>query len=343
MKIGAPAGCFVFFWSFLTLIFDAVISVGAVLGLLALTFQPAPGTITRSDILVKHDSDGDTAQPIVEYDYAVAGVPYHGERHSFTTFSGPVPMARMIADQYRAGDPVTVYYWQAAPAWCVLYRGLTPLDQALLLFIAPFNVVMIGGWLGYWAAWRGKAIGRPVLGLKVYEDGARTTVRFDRISPMAAALVAVLASAFPLTFVCAFGMAFTRWMWLPSVSWGVVIVVAACAWLWARQRRTKLIVDPLRGIVEYLPNDSQQAPLFVPIDQIDIAIGRVETANSEGDMSVSYPVTLTYVDEKSREQRAAPLMTCYDEADANRLREWLKTLFGAPANPSITSTMPLHP
>jgi hypothetical protein len=334
MKLGSPAGYFLFFWSLMTLLFDVVISISAALGLLALTFHSTPGKITRSDIVVEHDSEGDSARPVVEYDYAVAGVPYHGERHSFNTFSGPVPMARMIADQYRAGDPVTVYYWRAAPAWCVLYRGLTPLDQMLLLFMTPFNAIMLGGWLACWASWRGKALGRPALGLKVYDDGLQTKMHFYRLSPLAAALVAALASAFLLTFVCAFGMAFTGWMWLPSISWGIVIFTSACAWLWARRRGTMLVLDRLRGSLECRAEPSDQPPLLIPVDQIEIAIGRVETTDSEGDKSVSYPVTLTSSEEKSAERIAVPLMTCYDEADANRLREWLKSLFGEPAIPS---------
>lgn len=90
----------------------------------ALHWPTVPGVVTRSEIKITSDSDGDTYTPAVEYTYAVEGRKYC----SNSLWAGPRisatrKFAETITARYPAGQAVTVTYNPTKPESAVLEPG----------------------------------------------------------------------------------------------------------------------------------------------------------------------------------------------------------------------------
>lgn len=87
-----------------------------------------PGQVVSSSVQrnTHRDTDGDTSytyQPQIEYTYAVGEQTFTGKRISFGSESSSNPRkAEQVADQYKMGTPVTVYYDPAKPQDATLQK-----------------------------------------------------------------------------------------------------------------------------------------------------------------------------------------------------------------------------
>src|SRR5438105_2442035 len=92
------------------------------------------GTITKSKVRAHKGAADDEgheyrSEPLVAYEYQVAGRPYRGTRVSFAERSGGADLMPTLA-RYPIGKSVQVYYNPAKPAQSVLERDLPPLALA---------------------------------------------------------------------------------------------------------------------------------------------------------------------------------------------------------------------
>jgi hypothetical protein len=82
--------------------------------------QPTEATVQSTDVAVKTDDDGDRSyRPVVRYEYTVDGRSYTNDNvfpGGFRRWQGTRAWAERIADQYDAGDRVTVQYRPGQPA-----------------------------------------------------------------------------------------------------------------------------------------------------------------------------------------------------------------------------------
>jgi hypothetical protein len=94
-----PSGCiatclaavWIIWWTFGTLLFDGMLAWGIFWQLTATTYPSVPGVITKSEVLVDHDSDGTRGRPDLEYTYMVGGVEYRGTAYRYPPFNKPTP------------------------------------------------------------------------------------------------------------------------------------------------------------------------------------------------------------------------------------------------------------
>ena len=138
---------FLLFWSTLTLIFDCQTLRGMTEQLRTLSFQEAQGQLLQSSVETHEDSDGgDMYRLQVQYRYQVGGMEYTSHTYRFGNLSSNDKFAHQRSEELASKTNVTVYYNPAIPQQAVLVRGIEGLDLFCLLFMTPFNMVMLAGW-----------------------------------------------------------------------------------------------------------------------------------------------------------------------------------------------------
>ena len=259
------------FWSAITCAFDGVWLWMLATQALTWTYAATEGTVLESRIEQAKDSDGDTTfDAKIAYEYAAGGRKHRGEtiRHLEMRMNGGRQQAQESVQRFPVGKRVTVYFDPDRPAKSVLERDLRGGDFFLPLFMMPFNVIMLGGWYAVFGSWRKR--GKPA-GIQVRDDGLTVTARIYDVTPLAAAVVAVMASSFVLIFVCGFGMLVLPVDWLVPAAWCIVLGSAIIAWSRFRQPTTTFEYDHFSSRVSITKSDGQSHAFKT--DDV-IAVGR---------------------------------------------------------------------
>jgi hypothetical protein len=82
-------------------------------------------------------------EPIITYNYVIAGKIYEGKRIRVTGMGCNKAWARGIAKRYRAGRTVTVYYDPGSPEKAVLERGTEGISY-LVMFTVGAGFLALG-------------------------------------------------------------------------------------------------------------------------------------------------------------------------------------------------------
>ncbi|HUE73064.1 MAG TPA: DUF3592 domain-containing protein [Pirellulaceae bacterium] len=334
------------FWSAITLSFDGVWLWMAATQSLTWTYASTEGTVLESRIERGADSDGDaTYDAKIRYEYDAQGQSHRGDtvRNFSMRMNGGRQEAQRIVKRFPVGKRVTVYYDPARPGQSVLKRGLRGGDFFLPLFMTPFNIIMLGGWYAIVGSWRKNA--RPA-GLRIRDDGLKVAAKLYNVTPLTAAVVAVMISSFVLIFVCGFGMMALPADWLVTGAWCVVLGSALLAWSRFRQPATTLEYDHFSGrvtiaksggqshaftiadIVAVGRDDTPAEPDFVDEDDDeddddDETAGEESLPAEDDEAAVVYRPSITYRDAAGKEQTVA--LANWSSADAvTWLVSWLK-------------------
>jgi hypothetical protein len=330
------------FWSAITLAFDGVWVWMIATQLLTWTYVPAEGTILESRIERGTDSDGDaTYDAKIVYEYVAGGRPQRGEtvRNFSLRMNGGHQQAQQTVRQYPVRKLVTVYHHAGRPGQSVLERGLRGGDFFLPLFMTPFNIIMLGGWYAMVASWRKGA--RPA-GVRVRDDGLKAVARLHNVTPLTAAVAAVMVSSFVLIFVCGFGMLALPIDWLVTGAWCVVLGSGIAAWSLFRQPATTLEYDHFSGRISIAKSDGQ-SHAFTTTDVVAVGLDEAPTepecvdedddedatngeeplpVDEEEEALVLHP-TITYRDASGKEQAVS--LANWSSPDAvTWLVDWLK-------------------
>ncbi len=195
---------FGFFWSALTLGFDAGIGYFAYQNFRSNSFSETIATVTVSRMDDSRDSDGDISyRPHIEYDYQVAGQPHHGTVRRYgemgVSGSGAHRSVQQIVDQYPVGRQVPVYYDPQAPATAVLERGLNGTELFLAMFLTPFNMIMLALWGGVISGGSTQTDDPPEESL-ILETGSGYEIVLPRVSPLVAFGMGLGGGAFLMIF-----------------------------------------------------------------------------------------------------------------------------------------------
>jgi Protein of unknown function (DUF3592) len=315
------------FWSALTLVFDVIISWGALWQLAAQGYPSVPGVVTHSK--VDCGEDGDSYRPDIHYDYTVAGVRYAGVRYRYGQWGSNDNSARRTVDQHPVGKEVAVYYNPADPADAVLAAGLQGTDLLLAMFMTPFNLVMVGGWWGVWNDRRRAGPGEPFAGLPVTRRGGRVCLR----QPDPRLILAAAAGGFVPPILLVIGIAVCAGFdpplpvmlgaWTVVLGVGIVVhrLVAPPAFL------SKLILDDQDGQVKVFRNCRWSPDLVVPVSSVAaVSVATVEDADNQGAVRRVYVTTLAYTDDNGAPQQE-PLEEWTEpelaESLAAGIRDWL--------------------
>ena len=330
----AGVGCllfFVVFWSAITLTFDFLIAKASIHQIHALGYSTAIGTITSSEVEANDDGDGTTYRPVIKYFYVAGDQRYEGDRYRYGQMGTGDRSAHRIVESYPVGRQVEVHYAPHYPADAVLRVGLEGLDLFVMMFMLPFNLIMLGLWLAILGGVRYR-LSRPVAGgAKVIDDGRHLRVR---LSPQKPFLIGVAASggvAFILVFVVGFAFGFNAPMVVMVAAWGLILGGGGIAWLQVHRRLARgdsdLLIDEFRSSLTLPRTFGRQGDVVVPSGRIvAIEVAHEEKPDSDGDTHYRYVPVVVFTDDDGP-QRREKLIEWRDESSAEQLVEWLRERF----------------
>jgi hypothetical protein len=195
-------------------------------------FVATKGVIADSEVTVRDGEEGPVYGVAVRYDYTVDGRRFTGDRYSYGQVSSEA--AHDIVSSLPVDRSVTVYHDPANPADSVLTTGIGGFDLFVALFLTPFNIVLVGGWMMLIGAWRqseGADSGAA------FEGSPRPAAVLSRWRPSAAAGGTVLAFSFLATFVIGFSTGFNPSLGLMVGVWGTLVTSATAVYVWQRLRQ----------------------------------------------------------------------------------------------------------
>jgi len=276
------------------------------------------GSITHSEVTVHHGDDSTTYGVDVKYDYEVDGRAYEGTRYRYGQWKSSDNSAKKIVDSLPVGTEVDVFYNPTDPGDSVLRAGIEGSDLFLTLFLTPFNLVMVGGWVtivmmlfpGLAKRLRSqpRALGR----------GARRRLILQPASRLIPAAAVLGAGAFVSIFLVAFPFGFNPPTVVIKTVWGTILGLATATLLW-RPRITmagkRLIVDEFDGTLAVITRNQRQKQVLVPLR----SISNVKTVPA----GYKYDVQLVYTDDDSKE-RHETLITVDDADRAEDLARWVE-------------------
>lgn len=245
---------FTLFWSGITLGFDGYMAHHSWQQFQTLHYPCVEGKVIRSE-LERHDHQNrnlnDRSAPnahatttytaAITYAYTVGTRALTGDRLRFNKieFSNLADAAGLV-DAHPAGASVTVYYDPAQPEEAVLFPGIEGADFMLVLFLTPFNMLMLGFWYGCAGMLRERRRRAAAAGVSPGGDEAATVGQ----RPPAVAVWWGLGTAGGLGFVStlAVGLSTHSRPSIPLVLTAIVLIYGGglAAYLW---QRTKINFD----------------------------------------------------------------------------------------------------
>jgi Protein of unknown function (DUF3592) len=344
--VGAFLIFFILFWSAITLVFDRQILQSGFQQLGTTSFQETQGRIVNSSVKTHEDHEGaDTYSLEVSYRYEVRGKEYFSNRYRYKAMSTNDGFAHRMSEELYEGVSIPVYFNPARPSEAVLVRGMEGIDLFTILFITPFNMVMLGGW---WAIfiWAYRRYKKPEAGgVKYLEQGRHTVFKLHYKSPLATAMVTIGASTFLGVFAVAFPFGFHPSLVLMGIVWTVILSVTAYftynSWRQNQSGEHDLIIDDSRQTVSFCPMQINlenvtlkdlwkvgqfSARVSVHRSQIqNIFIESKTTTDSDGDSKTNYFATIQW-------QQQAVLMMTTDKEQVEEFVAWLRRRIGVTAH-----------
>jgi hypothetical protein len=243
-------------------------------------------------------------------------------------------LARKTVEEFPAGREVPVHYNPARPEIAVLKTDLAGGDAFGTIFMTPFNLIMITGWIMTARAWRAGKKGQPPAGGKtIIPDPRGGRVCLARVTPLAAAAITAGLSAFVLVFVIAFTFGMESMQGV-ALGWGVIVALTGLVYVKVRSRIASglydLVIDRSGGTVSIPALFGRKQPRTIPI--ADVASVDVAQVTGTGDDSgtTKYHPTLHWrepAEERDTEgtTQSAILAEFFARDRAESLATWLRT------------------
>lgn len=315
------------FWTGITGAFDVFIGYNIWRQTQAKNWPTVAGEVTRSEVESSTDSDGTTYRAEVSFRYEVNGQEHESDTWRFGAWgSSDSSEARDVVKRFPVGRTVDVYYNPDDPASAVLEVGVQGMDLFLLLFMTPFNVVMLGFWyFGLTKLLPARA--SPTIGrARVVESVDRVRVRIPSLPPIAVGGIVAGVTSFILIFIVGFGFGFGPPWPIVIGAWSIVLglaVVAATIQLYRRRSGIIDLVLDTRHRMASLPTSSLfgNGPLVAFECFTRTSIERVVTRNKNS-TSTSYKLWLHYRDDAEAEQAVA-ICNWPERAESEQLAHWL--------------------
>jgi hypothetical protein len=339
---------FTLFWTALVGAFDYMIGLNLSRSIRALNYAETSGTVISSEVTRRSGSKGRTHSRgrthygvAIRYRYEVGGVQREANlyRYSALTSSSDSKWAYSVVQGNPAGAVVKVYYDPARPDHAVLSRGVNGGDLFILLFMTPFNVVMLGLWSIPLGALVRKTRQPVAGGVKWSTNGRVTRVRLPRFSPLISALAGTGGMAFASIFVLAFGFGGNPPLAVAVGTLALAVGVGAGvgSWQWVQQHAGKadLVIDELERTVELPATLGRKQRRTVPWSAISgVTVDTLERRGSKGGTSRVYAVMLQC------QGAGEKLAEWQDEGRAQSLADWLgeRLKSGEPAAPPRKTT-----
>jgi len=332
---------FVSFWTLIVVIFDVVIGHGLYHQLRATQFASTQGRIISSEVLVENGSDGALYRPKVSYEYSVKNVPVRGEAIRYSESSSSDRWAYEFIADHPVGKIVDVHYDPSDNSDAVLIPGIQGSDLFLLMFMTPFNVVMLGGWYFLGSYFLNlivpKRFRRPC---RFSDDGYELRIMVNRTPLLAVIAVCMLGLCFVSIFIVGIGSSFFDGFgsgFHPGFSamvavWTIILSITGLATArYAVRNWTGIndIVVHRFGKKITLPRNSRRKEAHTfPLNEIkEITVDGRTKINSDSDQQVEFLVQLHRTPGKhsksANHRNVERLATFWQEGKAERFANWL--------------------
>jgi hypothetical protein len=319
-RAGACFGCvFMTLWTLVVIPFDVMIGYGWFQQLRTLGFETADGVITRSAVRTEHGGDGLTHALEVAYDYEVDGRRYTGTRYAHGMFSTNTGAWHRVSAELPVGARVPVHHDPADPSDTVLVAGPTGVQLVMLWFLAPFNVIAVGGWCYV------RRTGRPEFDphdrRRVVATPGGWDVRLPGVGRVGVFAIVLGVFGFVGTFVWAFGWGFNPPVWL--IGTATVLAVCAAGALASLNPRTWLEVSEAERTLRI----GDTAVAFEAVRSVDVE--EEVSTDSEGCTTRRFHCELVRRDDVPTAR--VRLASYGRREDADALAAWLRERLGLPA------------
>ena len=345
--VGAFLLFFILFWSSVTLAFDYQLFGAVISQLRTLSFESTEGKILQSSVKTHKNSDGDTYSLNVSYRYQVNDTEYTSDKYRFGSMSANYRFVSKLSKRFNSHPSVTVYFNPAIPSEAVLMQGIEGVDLFTILFITPFNMVMLAGW---WCVciWLARLYRKPEAGgIKYLDQDHQTIIKLHYKSPLAAALGALGACAFIGIFIVIILFGTHPSLVLMVLVWIIILALAAYAayycWRQNQSGSTDFIIDDSRQTISFCPLHTREDLAGKTIKQMwksqqfadRISLHRSQIQSISVDAKISYDsdgdATTTFYPTIQWQQQVI-LMETKDKECAEEFVAWLRRRIGVTAH-----------
>ena len=323
---------FACFWSTCVVLFD--VGIGRTLWnqFAYRNYPTTTGEITHSEVTQHRGSRGGTTYGVdIRYRYAVNDRAFEGKRFRYSAeSSSDRAWAERAVEGHPVGSPAQVFYSPRNPQDTVLSPGVDGSDLILVLFLMPFNTVMLGMWT-WLGGWLRERILRPVAGgVRIITEGPRTRIRLPEYAAMVWGMAAVGGVSFVSIFILGFASGFHPS--LPAACAVLFGVAAAGAGAYWRQWRIihsgddDLILDEgaqTISLPETCGRKNRVSTTFAEIDNLTLEV--IAHQGSKGGVSYTYAPMLWLRD---RADSGEKLADWSDKMKAAAFTDWLRQRLG---------------
>ncbi len=287
---------FALFWTAFTGLFDAKTYSDISNQQRAVLFPTTAGQVLQSQVEREHDADGTTYSADIRFAFEVEGEQFESDSYRFgVTGHSDQSEANRAVSKYPVGADVTVYYDPQNPELAILEPGVGGTDFFMLLFLTPFNLVMLGSW---WLLLQMIAVRvkKPIAGgfkiQRLSNDIVR--VRIPAITPLAAAFIAACVATALSILIASFLMGMSPSLEFVYGAWAVSGLVAAGVCLWCmkliKSGKRDLVIDHSNKTLALPQTCGRSELISLPIAAIrDVKLKREVKYSSEGSSETWIP------------------------------------------------------
>jgi len=325
----------VLFWTGIVGLIDVVISHAIYHQIRTTQFVTTRGEIISSSVETNHNSDGMTYRPKVTFEYDVNDQTLLGKSIRYGEVSTSDSYAHDFVADHPVGKKIDVHFDPSNPSDAVLVTGLEGSDLFLLMFLTPFNAVMLGGWCVLSSTIKKliipNSLSRPC---RYTDDGYEMRIMIDRVSLIAVLGISLLALCFASTFIVGFSTGFHASTATMSIVWAIILTIATLVTGWFAMRnwsgRYDILVHHFDKAITLPVTQERAQKVTVPFKDIaNVFIDRNVKTDSEGDEIKSFFVRLKIQpDSKALDYKftdTETLARLYDEEKAYRFANWFAT------------------
>lgn len=331
---------FTIFWSGFTLVFDYFIAKSTIHQIQALGHATTIGTITSSEVRSENNGEGASHRPLIKYAYTVDNKPYEGNRYRYNQAGSNDRYARDIVAAYPVGKQVEVRHSPHDPADAVLLVGLEGIDLFAMMFLLPFNLIMLTVWLAGIDAGGSLWISPEAGGAKLINEGQYLRVRLSPMRPFYSAAAAAGGLAFILIFVFAFGFGVNAPLPLMLLAWGLILAAGVIAHVAAHRQMARgesdLLIDEFRETLTLPRVRGRREEVVIPARNIvAFEVEHAKRRDSDGDLRHRFVPTIVFTTNNGSQCREK-LTEWHDETSAKSLTEWLQNRLHVKPIPQTT-------
>ncbi len=329
---GAFLILFTLFYSVTVLAFDGLMVNNLFKQFESSGYPSVTGTVTRSLVQIHHSSKGGVSyEPVINYHYSVSGQSFTGKKLRYNPISSSSQFAASsVVGEHPAGSTVLVFYNPENPRDTLLFTGIKGCDFLLILFLTPFNAVMIGLFAWSWS-WLRERIVRPAAGgMKIITDGMNIRVRLPQYGAMIWCLATTGGLGFTAMFIIGFGMQMNPSIPVALSTLTVVFLggLGALYWQWMKIQSgiDDLVINEDSRSLELPLTFGRNVRMTVNLADIEsLTVERIEHRNSKGGVTFSYAPTLHV---RGDESAASKLADWSDKLRADDFAAWLRQKLG---------------